>query len=442
MQKNVPTFRRVNWAETRQSVSKVNAELATIIDELDPGPEFGLFEATYPYGVEILRQGRFYVPDHTGNMISFDDSQFPADLKDEFSYNGGSNPAAVVLGGSMEFYLPRESHTIPFSNGYFLAGKVFGTWRVLNSTKICHPTFLWHLSSGSRSVFMLPKISSALGYSRLKKYFHISFDSPTQFSDHWQIFRTLAVHSDFKDNWSCKILYFGKKWFDFLNDKAWNSFNLFFYQTSWKYSEYWRNQGIWNLIFSMFQEEKNLKPNPYVADTVKHLIGMGSGMLPGFTPASDNSAGPIRHLQEIFRDIYQLENYAPIILHPHFLSETNDYRPTYYSLNYPTTMAFSPRSRRLANKISDLSEIKYLLDKYLNYLATEKLNVQDSLLGNISSESCFEYFHDKYLGYEGMKSTAEIPLLDSRFDYTGCLFPGDSPFINGCVKVTRILKDG
>src|SRR4051794_35616675 len=127
MLKRVPTFRRVNWAEIRQSVIQVNSELAAVIDELDPGPDFGIFEATYPYGVEILRQGRFHVPDAAGNMVSFDDPQFPADLKDEFAYNGGSNPTTLVLEGSLELYLPNESHAIPFSNGFFSPGKIFGT---------------------------------------------------------------------------------------------------------------------------------------------------------------------------------------------------------------------------------------------------------------------------------------------------------------------------
>lgn len=214
---------------------------------------------------------------------------------------------------------------------------------------------------------------------------------------------------------------------------------------TWQGSEFFRNQFMWDLALSLIQQQRNIKPNPYIADTVKHLLAMGVGALPGFAPALDDHAAPVRRLQEIFTTIYQLQDYAPIIMQPQFFSlKQKESRPIYYSLQYPTTIEFSPRSREGSTKIFDLYEIRSLLNKYLNDIASDKLNVKGTLVYELPEKVQYDFFHTDIENYTGIRLSKEIPEEDAAFKRVlanvNKRFPANSTFIRGCIRITAKTK--
>jgi hypothetical protein len=441
-QQNRPRIKKVQWKEIRKEVEAVNKPLAKIIDDLDPKPEYALYKASYPFGCETVREGRLHIPNEDGEMLPLQDPRVPEEFRRELSYNVGTNPVCLILKNQFEVYLELREHTLLLPTGLHSPGNIYSISRVLSPHGSMHPAFMWSISAGARTMFMLPKISAVAGYKKLKRKFDIPFEgTPKTLPDHWDIFKGIANHPSFKDPWSAELIYFGKKWFEHFEDKAWQAFARFFYKIGWDTTEYYRSQFVWDLIYSLIKEKKRLKPNPYIDDTVKHLIAMGVSAAPGFAPATNNDAGPVSRFQEVFKHDYKLENYAPIIMQPKLLSHVkND--AIYYSLSYPTTTEFAPSTRTLSNKITYLLETKYLMEKYLEELAKNNLNISETPMANLSSAVKYDYFHTEYKSHTGILSTDQIVEDDPLFatlckESKGNAFPTNSSFINGCIRIMR-----
>ncbi len=435
---NKASMVELQWKDIRKEVAEKNAELAKIIDEIDPGPEYTLFKATYPFGSEILKRGLLYIPNAKGALVPLKSTEISVQIQEKLNYNVGTNPVSILLKNTAEIFMVLENNTIPLY-GLIPPGKLISTWRILNPNYSHSPAFLWNMTAGARSIFMLPKISETAGYNKLRKEFQLQVEKPKILLEHWAIFREISNHSNFGEIWTMDILFFSKKWFQHLNDKRWRDFKIYLLEKAWQSSEFFRNQFIWDLAFSLIQRQRNIRPNPYIADTVKNLLAMGIGALPGFTSALDNNAAPIHRLQEIFSTIYQLNEYAPIIMQPHFFS-SKESRPIYYSLQYPTTIEFSPKSREGSTKIFDLYEIKSLLNKYLTDIHSDKLNVSNTPFFNLPNKIQYDFFHTDIENYIGIRSSKEISKEDPTIIQTltgiNKNFPANSAFIRGCIRIT------
>ncbi|MDO8953527.1 MAG: hypothetical protein Q7V63_01605 [Gammaproteobacteria bacterium] len=432
------SLEELSWDAIRVEFAQKNATLAKIIDDLSPSKEYTLFKAKYPYGAEIVRGGNANLPNEQGQCIGFHDSNLNAQLREKLLYNKGSTPVSMVLKNSVEIFIEVGNNTIPFY-GAIPPGKIFGTWKVLNPHDSHTPAFLWNMTAGARSLFMMPKISEKMKHNRLKRDFGITADTPKTLLDHWEVFSALANSAQFGETWEAEILFFPKKWFEKLDDAKWLPFKCYLLESSWKGSEYLRNLFFWDIAFSLIQQQRGIKPNPYIADTVKHLLGMGIGALPGFAPSIDDTCGPIKRLEEIYSEVYQLD-YAPIIMDLHNFSSQCP-RPIYYSLAYPTTTEFSPKSRLDTSKISDLYEIKSLLNKYLLGIFEDNLNLQLTPLSQIPKTVQYDFFHTDNQQYQSINSSLLLPKEDFNFQKTPYKsnkgFPENSSFIKGCIRISE-----
>ena len=184
------------------------------------------------------------------------------------------------------------------------------------------------MTAGARSLFMLPKISKSISHHKLQQKIGIYADTPKTLLNHWDIFREIEQCMPDENPWNVELLFFSKKWFDHRNDDAWIKFNHWLAKNAWAGSEFFRNEFIWDMVFSAIQEIKNIRPEPYFTNSVRHLFGIGIGALPGFAPAINNDAGPIHKIQKIYREIYNLD-YAPIIMAPKLLYYSPLSRPIF-----------------------------------------------------------------------------------------------------------------
>lgn len=283
---------KLYWKDIRDKLKPLNPEIVEIIDQISPDQKYPLYRATYPYGFKILKNGKLHIPTEFG-FKAIDDPSVPQSVSKDLMYNAGTNPVSIILKNSAEIYLERDSHTIPLY-GIIPPGKIFSTWRVLNPNKTHAPAFIWEMTSGARSVFMLPKISEAARHNKIKKEFKISCDKPNSLSKHWNIFKEIANSNTIEEPWNCEFLFFSKNWFKNLDSPDWITLQKYLLKTAWTNSEYLRNLFTWNSVYSVIQETLGIKPNPYVADIAKHLISMVAGEMPGFAPVDDNSAAPVR----------------------------------------------------------------------------------------------------------------------------------------------------
>lgn len=430
------------WKDVRNDVWKVNPEFAAVVDHIDPGKEYGIYKVKYPYGSEILRNGGLYIPNSSGQLVPLNDSSIDSRLQECLGYNLGSNPVTLVLENSLELFATLEDRVVPLY-GVMKPGKIFGFWRVLNPMLSHQAEFIWDMTAGARSIFMLPKISEAEKHNKLRKEFQVGADVPRSLLDHWKIFREIANHEKFYEPWDVSLIFFSRNWFENLDDSAWCHFNYYLYRYAWIGSEFWRNNFFWDLMFSIIQKVRDIRPSPYISDTVKYLLAIGVGAVPGFAPAIDNSVAPISNLQRAYLEVYNLKEYAPIIMQPCFFSASEkSYRPVYYSLPFPNAIDFSLKNRTRTSLITDLYEVMSLLSKYVSELASGKLNIKSTPLDQLIKSVSYEFFHNNVENYRGMIESYEMPKEDNTFleildVCRGKKFPEMSTFVKGCVRITR-----
>jgi hypothetical protein len=431
------------WEKVRKSVLRVNPELAKIIDDLSIDASYTFFQASYPYGSQIVEKGEFCLPTKDNSFLPLRNSKVSSYLKEKLGYNAFSNPVSLVLKNSLDLFIELDDRIV--NHSLIPAGSIFGLWRVLDQKNendlFFTPISIWDMTAGARSVFMLPKIADANGFRQLQKKYNLQIDKPQELRDHWNIFRAITNHPSFENSWTTDLLFFSKKWFEKLEDPAWQTFKLYLINTAWTGTKFWRNQYIWDLTFSRIQAERGLKPCPYIADMVAHILAITIGAVPGFRPALNDTLAPIKKLQQVFEEEYKLK-YAPIIIEPATFSVFDQKnRPVYYSLNYQTAIKMSKKSSNRSSTVTDIYQIRSLLMKYMQDILNKNLNITDTLLYEMIKIVEYDFFHHDSSEYKEIFSSTAIFDEDSSFK-EACAhckvqeMPKNPPFFNGCVKIS------
>lgn len=240
-------------------------------------------------------------------------------------------------------------------------------------------------------------------------------------------------------------MYFSEKWVTKLHaDSAWIELKQYLHELAWKHYEYERNRVYYDISFSMIQQRRNLRPNPYLADTARHLFATAIGAAPGYVPALNEDALPLHAIQEVYMDSYNLKKYYPTIMRPTHYSLEDDNEPVYYSLQNPSTHVFSPKSREMTNTLFELRELENIMRVFIEELSQENKICSDTIIGKIAKCIEFNYYHNKPDRYHIIKLTNQISELDKRFEMIskkfkkpGAKFASDAPFVRGCISISK-----
>lgn len=436
--KVIKWFEKCSWKDISASVKKIKPKLASIIDELSPTNDYSFYLARYPYGALILDKGVFQLINTDGQLVPLHHASISNETKLDLCYNK-LMPTGIVSYNSIETFFMTKNRTA--SSSLYGLGNMVALWHALEGKNSYQAGRIWNISSGARTVYMLPKITDRNSYDALKKKYHLNFSIPQTLNDHWQIFSDLANHSKFPEKWHSEIIFFSQKWFSQMEDKAFSPLFKYFLEEVWSSSAFKRNQFIFDFAFSIAQENKNLKPNPYLADTVKHLIAIGDGFSPGLATAIDNLSAPISGLQKVFIEDYGLKKYAPAIMHLHHFS-AHTKRPVYYSLETPTTTVFSPRSSRLSSKMVDMRELKHIMETFLSEILKGTLSIEETPLFDIARNIRYKFYHSEKDQLNEISSITDIIEIDDSFtktliDNKKHAFPEFSPFFRGCISISK-----
>jgi hypothetical protein len=425
-------LREIKWSEIHDEVSKLCPEIASIVKNI--GCDDILYEVSYPYGELIVDKGVFQIPNEEGLVVPITHASIPSKIKSALGYCG-TIPLGLVLENSIESYLLAKDRIIPSSILHH--GQFISLWRVLEENVSYHTGSFWNISSGARSICMIPHITDQIGYKGIKAKFNLKLNIPETLFDHWAIFSKITKNTQFYQPWQSRILFFPEQWLARKKDKKWQNFFLYLHRIAWEKSSFRRNQFIFDFAFSCMQENRNLRPNPYLADTVRHLIAVGSGAIPGFKVATNDIAAPITGLQKVFLEDYGLKKYAPTIVHSaHFELK----HPVYYSFQIPTTIVFSPKSRKKNSAMESLEEVKHIMETLLTEVLRGKLEVENTPLYDLAKNVQYCYYHgDKYRNNE-VQMCGDIEKIDPTFTRSltnnlSYLFPEFSSFFWGCISI-------
>ncbi|NNM60155.1 MAG: hypothetical protein HKM04_10130 [Legionellales bacterium] len=429
---------KVTWDKIRTTVRSVNVGLADVIDKLSPGEEFYLYKVAYPFGSKLSDRGLFHIPLENGEIVPITDPRVDVALRADLQYADRSAPVGIILKNTHEVFISTPQYTLPILVAY--PGSVFGLWKQLDNSPTFHPTNIFSVTAGARSLFMLPNIANYTNHKNLVRDFHVSKQAPKTLQDQWPIFKTIAQQE--QADWRLELLLIPEKWIKQAKiDPAWHEFYRMLLENAWHSCAYERNQIFYEFALSCVQANRNLKPNPYLLDTVRHVLSITLGSAPGFKAATDELLGPITLLQKAYVESYRLKDQAPILLHPaHFNIHDPASSPVYYSMQFPTTISFSPRSRQLTNTLLELREFKYIMDVFLHEINARNVHLEDTIIDMLPQKVKYDYFHTKPDLQEGIQSTLAMTdsdpnFLDTLYKQEAGEFPSNGTFIRGCIKI-------
>lgn len=428
---------KTNWKNIRKRVAEVEPNFAAIVDEISPDESFPLFLVYLPYGVLKGDTNSFYLPDGKGNYYQVTDSDAPKDISKYLGYGVGGSPMGMVLEKQFEYFidLKNKGITVPwlvYSPGHFFP---FSTILGCHSDHIYTPNGLLTVTSGARSTFMLPSIGCNAQHVNLKRDFNIQRQAPKSLYDHWHVFKDIIHSKKVVCDWRSCLIYFSEKWVvQIQNDPAWMKLKLYLYEKAWRKFEYERNRIYYDIAFSMIQAKRNLKPNPYLTDTARHLFATALGAAPGYIPAMDEEALPMNFIQHVFGGSYGLKKYIPTIMQPAHFDFEKHKTSIYYSLHHPATHVFSPKSREVSSTITEILELEYIMGIFCEELSREVNVCADTIIGKIAKNVVFNYFHNKSDRQQIIRESSAIPLTDARFG-AAAKFASDAPFVRGCVAI-------
>ncbi len=442
--KHLCHYQEKTWEEVREKVKTVNPVLADIIDEFKPSDKHTFIKASYPFGQPIRSKGLLYLPTADNNLATLDNPAASPVIVNKLGYS--PSPLALITEKSVEIYVETpEERTVPFK--LFKPGVIFGVWEVMEQPAIImRRSWEWSISAGARTIFMLPKISDSAGHLKLQRAFNLRSYAPNNIFEHHKIFTEIFHHHAKKSDWATELLFFTKDWLKPMPDNiGWVKLKEYWTQVAWNQVQYWFNKMVTDFNWESFIAEvtkRRLKIRPYLLDTVKHLISIGCGTVPGFITADDSQlVAPTEIFQEAYINHYQLKNYAPIIMHPDFLWPQSQRKSVYYSLQAPTLPEKPPEHMILPSLLSIVRELKKLMDIYIEVLDELPKTAFFNNSYDFSEKIKFDYFHpepDKFKEIKSIKNLLQFDavLRNTPKKYEKKPFPENASFFKGCIRIT------
>ena len=435
----IPGIEKHTWQTVREKFKQIHPELYEIIDELSPSEKHTLYVAKYGFGKLILNRGIFQVVNAKGLLVPLIDHSIPQDIQDDLTYTG-TMPMGMVTQNAIETFFYAPNREVASSSTLFTEKGMIALICALEGKKTYQAGPIWNVASGSRTICMLPKLTDKTSYNTLARKYQLEMAAPANLTEHWQIFEKIANHPQFGHPWHSELIFFSKHWFQSYNDKAWARFYKLLMQYVIEHTLFRRNQFIFDFAFSLAQENRNLKPDPYLADTLRHLIAIAFGEAVAMRPATDNSIAPVEGLQQVFVEDYGLKRYLPIIMHSCHFSLT-DSTPAYYSLEIPTTTIFSPRANRATTRMADIRNLRHIARAFFSEIHKGKLMVEKTPLLNVANKIDYDFYHTGIDPYNEILPVKNIFERDPAFTKTLynkdlLQLPEFSAFFNGCISIS------
>ena len=430
------TNNTTSWKDQRKSVHKVNEELGLLIDDISPDDSYQLFCLQYPYGELITENSVLNVPAEN-TFVSLSNPNLNTRYLSELSY--APTPLILQLHNSAEVFFEKPSGIISLNT--FAEGELYGLFEIMEPLTGCRGSSLWNVCSGSRSAFMLPKISDYVQHEQLKRHLNITAAQPQKPSDHALVFKEIAQQSMAGTGWHTKILAFGKKWFDAKNDsRAWLKFYNYLYKKSWQQSNvvrtYYEFNVLWEHIAPII---KYTQPNFYILSTFKNLINLGFGGQPGFQPTlQETQLLPGKVIEDAYVNVYGLKNYLPTIMVPNRLNHRN-LKPVYYSFAEPMLLESNPDMRNKRNILAEQEHVFDLLSGFMKAITHKNEGYLYEQLKRIT----FDFFHTKYevagkISHAKQEIENDFTLNDKKNEYyPNRVYAASSHFLQGFVRLQK-----
>lgn len=439
---------RVLWSDVREHLKQIEPLFTSIVDELEPDDAYPLYILNFPYGEMIGDDHSQFIPHESGKGFHrLTSPNLPEQIAKDLGYGKDSAPLGMVLNKAIEFYvdLPNKTLTLPIRIAY--PGEFYNFSRILSipsNKKPFAPNGLLKATAGARTTFSLPYLTCSTSFTRLERDIGTLSKYPASQYDHFQLFKEICNNEIQPSKWRMQLIYFSKSWIDsILNDEKWFKLRSYLYQLAWKASDYKRNQFYYDISYSIIQEEGNCRTNPYLNDTARHLLDMAIGAFPGLAPQTDDKLLPLKTIQHTLSYSYGLKKHIPTIIAPAYFDYTYT-KPVYYSLQYPITRAFSPKTKNSISMLNHLHDLKKIMGRFIAGIIKEDSMWYDTILIDAVKNIQFTYIHNNQNKLFTPTEPMDIVNLDKGFLHVEphCIKHNDEAateanFFRGCISLSR-----
>jgi|SaaInlStandDraft_6_1057023.scaffolds.fasta_scaffold04518_2 hypothetical protein len=436
---------RTTWSKVRKRVKKVNKEFFELLDEMSP-EQMPMYLVYLPYGQLKGDTISSFFPDQNDDVIRLSPDLMPKEMRDELGYGFASSPAGIILEKNFEYFIDLPALSISLPRIIRKPGSIFPLTAMFNNKNKRNfaPNGVLSVSAGCRSTFMAAPISSKSNYERMQHELNLQSPMPEQLYSHFNIFKEISDREPPEKKWRSCILYFPEELVDKIkNDPSWSKIKIYLLQQCITQFEPDNYKCLLESTFSYLMIQKNLKPNPYIIDTAKHIISTATGASPGYSPARNEDSLPVKLIEKTFIEKYGMRKYFPTMLQvDHFIYENNA-DPVYYSLQYPSTHNFSPKSRTASSVLVEMRELSMLLNVFIEYLARPDSSCYGSILEKVANKVNVTCLHNQKDRNNIISESSSTLRFDHRFDgnayygkVDGQSFAADGKFFRGCVALS------
>jgi hypothetical protein len=390
-----------------------------------------LFVASYPYGDTVGDDESQFIPNNKGEYYKLNSNDLPTDILENLGYGAKTAPLALVLSKNLEFYSDQENQRLTLPFAILPPGKFFNSSIVLqekNNDIPFTPTEILKANSGARTIFALPYLTCQTSFTRLQRNLGPLL-VPNDLYDHCQFFSSIAKQVD--SDWSTKLLYFSQPWIDSITkDPAWIDVRKNIKSTSPTISLHTNSEPYFNIFYSVLLNKVNHVINPYLTDSMRHIFNITLGAYPGLAPMVNEDLLPLRDIQHALYQHYGLKNFIPTIIGPTTFNYKSSDHPIYYSLQYPTTTMFSPRTKKTPSTLSNLDGLKLLFQKFVPEITKEDGKNGTFKLKDALKNCEFSFIHNHSGASNELHTITEV---DPRLSYAEILFDKKlyKPSLNG-----------
>ncbi len=437
------TLMRLSWAEIRDRVRIANPEFCALVDDVNPGKEFSFYVAHYPFGALLGNTETAFIPTAQGDFLPLNKpcARFSTALLNDLDYGAHSAPVTMVLNKAVELFIDHKQYNLTLPYRLLHAGDFISTEQVISEVK---STLMLQSAAGCRSAMMLPPINCSRQFRHIRCKYGKRVRKPDSLYEHAKLFSDLAQHPTEGCTWTMSTLLLPYNFVEKIKqDPAWYKIYLYFYRYALKYHFGMTDLNLHLDLITEAQRKQNLKMDPYLSDTGKHLYKIAAGLMPGFAPASDELYLPRAFLQNVFVEVYGLTQYYPTIFHPSYFNLNNPAsKAVYYSRQYPTNFAVASKTRDSYSITHALSEQQNFLDELRLGLAKMTPNSNNGVWLRIGKDVDFCTYHSYKNNQENIKLSSELQHLDFRFGTQGCAvklkkrtLSEDGIFMRGCMAI-------
>lgn len=428
---------RVSWDEIKHKLKPVNESIYHVIEEIKPDKKIPFFLARYKFGEHFGVKNHAYLPTNSGKMEKIDSKHTDNELFNYLGYGKNSLPLGLILDKFCEWHYFGEDERI-YPDCVQGPGAIFNMQVIFDEDQTVDNNVL-SVSSGALSSFLLPNIGCKRKHARIQKYFNVAVPAPKSPYEHYLVFKEILMDKNTNENWYSEILYFSEQFINEVkhNDK-WLKLKLYFSESLRKKLTQNTYDASCNDLFLSAKSINRFRPTPFIMDTAKYIfnICMGSGI--GVKPAIDEQYFPVKTIQKIYNECYDLEYIATVMV-PSALNGSSD--SVYYPLQCPFAKINTFKTNQSNSAFSELEMLKNVLLAYQSEFTADNSSAFGSPLYHVSKQTEFSFYHYKSSNNKNINSSEELEGIDNRFAFSYCSnrtqFASDAKLFRGCVRLRK-----